>query len=77
MLINILCLSLLLLKSILFYIVYMNDSALLQCRMGLISEVIMIGIYSDEHRQSYAPVSVTFFTILSSHFFPKLFCACQ
>ena len=38
------CLSLLLLRSILFYIVYLDDSALLQCRMGLISEVIVMGI---------------------------------
>ena len=46
-------LSLLLLRSILFYIVYLDDNALLQCRIGLISQVIVIGIYSDQHRQSY------------------------
>ena len=33
---------------------YLDDSALLQCRIGLISEVIVIGIYIDQHRQSYA-----------------------
>ena len=65
------CLSLLLLRSILFYIVYLDDSALLQCR---ISEVIVIGIYSDQHRQSYMPLFQSlFFAILSSHFFPKTF----
>ena len=31
-------------EIILFYIVYLVDSALLQCRIGLISEVIVIGI---------------------------------
>ena len=31
---------LLILRSIIFYIVCLDDSALLQCRIGLISEVI-------------------------------------
>ena len=72
------CLSLLLLRSILFYIVYLDDSALLQCRIGLISEVIVIGIYSDQHCQSYMPLFQSFFfAILSSHFLvPKCFCTC-
>ena len=68
------CLSLLLLRSILFYIVYLDDSALLQCRIGLISEVIVIGIYSDQHRQSYMPLCQSlFFAILSSHFSQNIF----
>ena len=63
------CLSLLLLRSILFYIVYLDDSALLQCRIGLISEVIVIGIYSDQHRQSYMPL----FQSLFSQSYPLIF----
>ena len=63
------CLSLLLLRSILFYIVYLDDSALLQCRIGLISEVIVKGIYSDQHRQCY----MTFFQSLFSQFYPLIF----
>ena len=63
------CLSLLLLRSILFYIVYLDDSALLQCRIGLISEVIVIGIYSDQRRQSYMPL----FQSLFSQSYPLIF----
>ena len=63
------CLSLLLLRSILFNIVYLDDSALLQCRIGLISEVIVIGIYSDQHRQSYMPL----FQSLFSQSYPLIF----
>ena len=37
-----------------------------QCRIGLISEVIVIGIYTDQHLQSYALVSVTFFRLIFS-----------
>ena len=80
--------SLLLLRSILFYIVYLDDRALLQCRIGLISEVIVIGSNSDQsiivigivnsmHCQSYILLFQSlFFAILSFHFFPKGFCAC-
>ena len=34
-------------RSIQFYIVHLDDSALLQCRIGLISEVIVISIVID------------------------------
>ena len=46
---------------------YLNDSALLQCIIGLISKVIMIGIVN--------PMSLflSLFAILSSHFFKKVF----
>ena len=44
-----------------------------QCRIGLISEVIVISIVNP----IATLVSVTFFAILSSHFFPKGFCACR
>ena len=40
------------LRSILFYIVTEHNHPNIQCKIGLISEV-MIGIYSDQHHQSY------------------------
>ena len=68
------CLSLLLLRSILFYIVTEHYHPNTQCRIGLISEVIVIGIYSDQRRQSYMPLFQSLF--LQSYpliFFPKRF----
>ena len=67
------CLSLLLLRSILIYIVYLDDSALLQCRIGLISEVIVIGIYSDQRCQSYMPLFQSLFCNPILSFSPKTF----
>ena len=66
------CLSLLL-RSILFYIVYLDDSALLQCRIGLISEVMtgMISIVNPT-----CPCFSHFSAILSS-FFSKKFLTMQ
>ena len=72
--------SLLLLRSILFYIVYLDDRALLQCRIGLISEVIVIGSNSDQsiivigivnsmHCQSY----ILLFQSLFSQSYPLIF----
>ena len=40
-----------------------------QCRIELISEVIVIGIYSDQHRQSYMPL----FQSLFSQSYPLIF----
>ena len=34
-------------SKIMFYSVYLDDSALLQCRIGLISEVIVISIVNS------------------------------
>ena len=51
------------------YTLYLDDSALLQCRKGLISEVIVIGIVNP------IPLFLSLSSaILSSHFFPKGFC---
>ena len=80
--------SLLLLRSILFYIVTELYHPIIQYRIGLISEVIVIGSNSDQsiivigivnsmHCQSYMLLFQSlFFAILSSHFCPKRFCAC-
>ena len=68
------CSSLLLLRSIQFYIVTEHYHPNTQCRIGLISEVIVIGIYSDQHHQSYMTwFQSLFFAILSSNFFSKAF----
>ena len=52
---------------------YLDDSALIQCRIGLISEVIVISIVNPIP----ALFQSLFFAILSFHFFPKGFCACE
>ena len=59
--------TIIVLRSILFYSVYLDDNALLQCRIGLIMEVILIGIVN--------PFSHFFHNLILS-FFPKGFCAC-
>ena len=49
-----------------------GDNGLLQCRIGLISEVIVIGIVNP------MPLFPSLFSqsYISSHFFPKGFCTC-
>ena len=63
-------------RSIQFYIVYLDDSALLQCTIGLISEVIAISIVIGiVNPIPYTLVSVTFCSLILS-FIPKGFCDC-
>ena len=73
MLITIICLSLLLPRSILFYIVTEHYYPNAQCRIGLISNVIVIDIVVISIINPMPLFQSLFFTILSSHFFPKTF----
>ena len=55
-------------SKIMFYSVYLDDSALLQCRIGLISKVIVISIVNPMplfQSLCHNPIS--------SHFFQKVF----
>ena len=71
MLITIICLSLLLPRSILFYIVTEHYYPNTQCRIGLISNVIVIDIVVISIINPMPLFQSLFFTILSSHFFSQ------